>query len=114
MKVAVVASPGFDDSTLLEFELNKEVLNISKLNFIGGLGVGHMVKKFAMRFKIDTVPFNPDFIKHGRLAASLTNNLIVDYSDKIIAFWNGSNDDVGKMITYARKKGKSVKIINVK
>ena len=55
--------------------------------------------------------FLPQYERYGRVAPIIRNKEIVDYADKIIAFWNGSSKGTLSVIKYAEKTGKPCEIV---
>ena len=55
--------------------------------------------------------FLPEYDKYGRAAPIVRNKKIVDYADKIIAFWDGQSKGTCSVIEYARKAGKPCEVV---
>ena len=53
----------------------------------------------------------PQYELYGRAAPIVRNKKIVDYADKIIAFWNGSSKGTLSVIEYAQKARKPYEVI---
>lgn len=66
-----------------------------------------------MKFK----EFLPEYEKYGRRAPLVRNDLIIDYADAVIAFWDGKSKGTKYVIDRCKKVNKDIKIyvkINVK
>lgn len=57
------------------------------------------------------VEFFPDYKRFKRAAPIVRNKEIVNYADKVLAFWNGQSKGTKSTIDFARKKGKPIEII---
>lgn len=77
----------------------------------GARGADILAERFADENKIKKIIFRPNYIKYGRLAPLVRNERIVDYADKVIAFWNGKSRGTKHAINYAEKTGKHVNIV---
>ena len=55
--------------------------------------------------------FLPEYDRYGKAAPIVRNKAIVDYSDKVIVFWDGSSKGTLSVIKYAEKIGKPCDII---
>ena len=110
MKIGVVGSRGFKDYRKLEKELNK-MENITEIVSGGAKGADTLAREFAEKNDIKLTEFTPDYKKYGRGAPIRRNKEIVEYSDQIIAFWDGKSRGTKNTIDIAKKQGKPVTII---
>ena len=67
--------------------------------------------EYAKENGIKLTELVPQYEQYGRAAPIVRNKEIVDYSDKIIAFWNGKSKGTLSVIKYAQKTGKPCEII---
>jgi hypothetical protein len=72
----------------------------------GAAGVDKMARDVAFRDNFFYIEFLPDWTKYGRAAGALRNKKIVDYCDKLIAFWDGKSKGTKISIDMAEKAGK--------
>lgn len=79
----------------------------------GAVGVDSCAAEYAKNKGLKLTVFLPEYERYGRAAPILRNKKIVDYADKIIAFWNGSSRGTLYVIKYAKKVGKPCEIIFV-
>lgn len=110
MKIGVVGSRGFDDYTNLENELNS-IKGITEIVSGGAIGADSLARRFAENKQIKLTEFLPDYEQYGRGAPIRRNKEIVEYSDQIIAFWDGKSRGTKNTIDIAKKQGKPVTII---
>lgn len=104
-KVAVVGSRGVVVN-LNDFFEDEPAAIISG----GAKGVDSCAAAYANGHNIKLVEFLPDYSRFGRCAPLKRNNLIVEASDIVIAFWDGKSRGTKYTIDYARKAGKKVLI----
>ena len=57
----------------------------------GAVGVDSCAAAFARQKGIALTEFLPEYEKYGRGAPIVRNKKIVDYADKVIAFWDGQS-----------------------
>lgn len=56
--------------------------------------------------------FPAQWTRHGKPAGPIRNTLIVEHSDRIVAFWDGKSSGTGDTVRKALAKGLSVLIIS--
>lgn len=106
MKIAVVGSR---DITVED--IGKYILDCDEIVSGGARGVDSSAADYARRNGIKLTEFLPDYERYGRAAPIVRNRLIVDYSDAVIAFWNGRSKGTLSVIKYAEKAGKECRVI---
>ena len=77
----------------------------------GAVGIDTCAEKYALQNGIKMTVFKPEYSKYGRAAPIVRNRLIVDYSDGVIAFWDGRSKGTKSVIDYCKKSDKSCKIV---
>lgn len=101
MNVGIIGSRGFKDYDFL----------CEKLSWItdetivsgGAKGADFLGKKFAKERNLPYIEFPADWDKYGRSAGYKRNLKIVDNSDLVIAFWNGTSKGTKHSIDLAIK-----------
>ena len=106
MKIAVVGSRSVTVS-----DIGKYISNAEEIVSGGAVGVDCCAAKYAKEHGIRLTEFVPQYERYGRAAPIVRNKEIVDYSDKIIAFWDGNSKGTLSVIKYAQKVGKPCEII---
>lgn len=106
MKIAVVGSR---DITVLDIE--KYVQDADEIVSGGAVGVDSCAAKYAEQRGIRLKVFLPEYERFGKAAPIMRNKQIVDYSDKIVVFWNGSSKGTLSVIKYAQKVKKPCEIV---
>ena len=77
----------------------------------GAGGVDTLAAEYARKKGVKLTVFLPEYKRYGRGAPIVRNKKIVDYADRIIAFWNGRSKGTLSVIDYARKIGKPCDVI---
>lgn len=107
MKIAIIGS-----RNLIVENLEKYIPNNCEEIVSGGAdGVDKCAKDYANKLKIDLKEFFPEYNNYGRSAPIVRNKMIVDYSDEVIAFWNGESKGTKSVIDYCKKKNKKCTVI---
>lgn len=106
MKIAVVGSR---DVTVAD--IGRYISDSEEIVSGGARGVDSCAAEYAQENGIKLTVFLPQYEHYGRAAPIIRNKAIVDYADKIIAFWNGSSKGTLSVIRYAEKTGKPCEIV---
>jgi hypothetical protein len=113
MNLAVIGSRTFLDYSLMERTLNK--FNPKRIVSGGAVGTDSLAKQYAEEHDIEFEEFLPEYKKYGSPAALFKRNRqIIDASDCVIAFWDGTSTGTKDATDYATKCNKPVKIIKYK
>ena len=106
MKIAIVGSRDITVSGI-----GKYVSDADEIVSGGAAGVDSCAAEYARENGIKLTTFLPKYELYGRAAPIVRNKEIVDYSDKIVVFWNGSSKGTESVIKYAQKVKKPCEII---
>ena len=106
MRIAIVGSRDVTVS-----DIGRYISNAKEIVSGGAVGVDRCAEEYAKKNGIKLTVFLPEYELYGRAAPIVRNKKIVDYSDKIVAFWNGSSKGTLSVINYARKTGKPCEVI---
>ena len=109
MKIAIVGSRNISVS-----DIGKYIPHDAESVSGGAVGVDSCAAEYASKHGIKITVFLPDYEHYGRAAPIVRNKQIVDYSDEIIAFWDGKSKGTLSVIKYAKKCGKPCTVINCK
>lgn len=77
----------------------------------GARGVDSCAGEYARKHGIKLVEFLPDYHRYGGAAPIIRNRRIVEYADRVIAFWDGKSKGAKMVIEYAEKVGKECRIV---
>ena len=106
MKIAIIGS-----RSITNIDFDKYIHDCSEIVSGGALGVDSQAAIYAQERGIKLTVFLPEYERYSRAAPIKRNQKIVDYADKIIAFWNGHSKGTLSVIKYAQKIGKPCEII---
>lgn len=109
MKVAIVGSRGVTVDDLARFIPDKTDEIVSG----GAEGVDRCARNYAVEHGIKLTEFLPDYKMFGDLAPIARNDAIVDYSDEVIAFWDGKSHGTLYVINRCRATDKKVTVIKM-
>ncbi len=101
MRIAIVGS-----RTITDVELSHYVSAEDEIVSGGAAGVDRCAAAYARAHGLVLTEFLPQYERYGRGAPHVRNRKIVDYADKIIAFWDGRSKGTGSVIQYAKRIGK--------
>lgn len=108
MKIAIVGSRKVTIENLEDY-----IFDCDEIVSGGAVGVDTSAAEFARSKGIKLTEFLPEYKRYGRAAPIVRNRKIVDYADKIIAFWDGSSKGTLSVIKYAKEKGKTCEVIYI-
>ena len=110
MKLAIVGSRSFFDYQLLVETLQD--LDISEIVSGGARGADTLAEKYAKEKGIPVKIFKPDWDGLGKAAGFIRNKSIIDYADKVIAFWDGQSHGTQHSMNLALKQDKLMLVKN--
>ena len=106
MKIAIIGSRGLTPENISAY-----IADCDEIVSGGAKGVDTCAAAYAKEKNIKLTVFLPNYEKYGRAAPIRRNEQIVDYADKIIAFWDGCSKGTLSVIRYAEKTGKECNVI---
>lgn len=112
MKVAVIGSRTLNIDNLQDYLPE----NTTEIVSGGANGVDASARRYAQENSIKLTEFYPKYNRFGRAAPLKRNLQIIDYSDLILAFWDGKSKGTKYVIDAARKCNKEIilhKIVSV-
>lgn len=107
MKVAVIGSRGLTTNELGKY-LPKEVTEIVSG---GAKGIDTDAREYALSHGIKLTEFLPEYKKYGKAAPLKRNLSIIEYSDLVIAFWDGKSRGTKFVIDNCKRIGVKVLVI---
>lgn len=109
-KVAIVGSRDFPDCNIVRRYI--ESLPIDTEIVSGGArGVDAWAERIAKERGMPCTVFPADWNKLGKQAGFIRNTQIVNYADRIVAFWDGHSRGTQHTIGLAKKAGKECAVI---
>lgn len=109
INLGIVGSRSFQDYELLKKHVDPT--NIAAIVSGGARGADTLAEKFAAEHSLPMIIYKPDYANHGRAAPFVRNSAIIEASDAVIAFWDGSSAGTLDSIKKAKKMGKPVTVI---
>ncbi len=88
MRVAIIGSRDLPDFDLTPYLPE----NITEIVSGGARGIDTVAKNYALRHNIKYTEIRPEYSKYGRIAPLLRNLDIIDNSDVVYAFWDGTSN----------------------
>ncbi len=106
MRVAVIGSRGLTVRDLGKYlpESTTEIVSG------GAKGVDSSAREYALSHGIKFTEFLPEYNKYGRSAPLKRNITIIEYSDVVLAFWDGKSHGTKYVIDNCKKLDVPVKI----
>lgn len=106
MKVAVIGSRGLSVSALGRYLPE----NTTEIVSGGAKGVDTSAREYALSHGIKLTEFLPEYTRFGRSAPLKRNITIIEYSDIVLAFWDGKSRGTKFVIDNCRKLGVEVRV----
>ena len=106
MKVAVIGSRGLSVGDLGRYLPE----NTTEIVSGGAKGVDTSAREYALSHGIKLTEFLPEYTKYGRSAPLKRNITIIEYSDIVLAFWDGKSRGTKFVIDNCRKFGVEVRV----
>lgn len=96
--LGIVGSRTFTDYEMFKEKISQILLKLrskySKIVFVSGgcpKGADHFAKQYAIENSIEIIEYLADWDKYGKSAGFKRNQLIIDKSDLLVAFWDGQS-----------------------
>lgn len=106
MKVAVIGSRGLTVPNLENYLPE----NVTEIVSGGARGVDSSAAAYARAHGLKLTEFLPDYATLGRRAPLCRNITIIDYSDTVLAFWDGQSHGTKFVIDKCRECGKPCRV----
>lgn len=109
MKLAIIGSRNVQKDIIEKIKKSID-FNCDEIVSGGAHGIDELAEKIAYSLKIKVKIFKPNYKKYGKIAPLIRNKQIIDYSDKVLAFWNYKSKGTRHAILYALKIDKKINI----
>ena len=107
MKIAIIGSRTITDANISIYIPR----NTTEIVSGGAKGIDTLAREYAISNNIKLTEFIPDYKRYGRGAPLKRNMQIIEYADRIIAFWDGRSKGTEYVINECKKINKQVDII---
>lgn len=107
MKVAIIGSrnlTSIDLSNYLPLETTEIVSG-------GAKGIDQLAKDYAILHDIKLTECFPDYVRFRKGAPLRRNDTIIQYSDMVLAFWNGTSHGTKYVIEQCQRTSKPHRVI---
>jgi hypothetical protein len=113
MKVIIAGSRKFSDYGLLTKTCDHMLSKSKTVEIVSGgaRGADSLGERYASDRNYKCSKFPADWDKYGKGAGFKRNSEMANYSDCLIAFWDGESRGTRHMINTAKKKGLQIKIV---
>jgi len=108
MKVIIAGSRCIGNYETVKQAILDSGYEITEVVSGGARGVDRLGEQYAKEFGITIKQFIPDWDGLGKKAGHVRNREMGDYSDALIALWDGESKGTSGMIDYAMKKNLKV------
>lgn len=110
MRIAIIGS-----RTLKIDDVDKYIPDgVTEIVSGGAKGIDFCAREYAIKRGIKLVEFLPEYEKFKKGAPLKRNLQIIDYADKIIAFWDGKSRGTKYVIDNCREQNKEIQVIMLK
>ena len=107
MKVALIGSRNLRVNNLAKYLPN----GLTEIVSGGARGIDACAKEYAQKNKIKITEFLPEYDKYEKVAPLKRNLQIIEYSDMVIAFWDGKSRGTKYVIENCKNLNKKIKIL---
>lgn len=114
MKVIIAGGREFNDYDLLKISCDRILIRQTNIEIVSGkaLGADKLGEVYAKEKGYKIKEFPADWIKYKKGAGPIRNKQMAEYSDGLIAFWDGKSKGTKNMIDLAKNHGLKIKVIN--
>jgi predicted Rossmann fold nucleotide-binding protein DprA/Smf involved in DNA uptake len=109
MKLAIVGSRNVGEINIGEHIPE----GVTEIISGGSRGADTLAKEYANAHNILLTEFLPDYKRYGKGAPLKRNVQIVDYADRVLAFWKDGSRGTKFVIDYCAKVGKPCEVIYI-
>jgi hypothetical protein len=110
MRVVIAGGREFNDYELLREICDEHIFPDSEIVSGGARGTDTLGERYATETGRGLKIFPADWSKHGKGAGHIRNKQMAEYSDMLIAFWDGESKGTKNMIETSTKLGLKVLI----
>jgi len=108
MRVVIAGGREFNNYELLREICDEHITPDSEIVSGGARGTDTLGERYAKETGRDLKTFPADWNKHGKGAGHIRNKQMAEYSDMLIAFWDGESKGTKNMIETSMKLGLKV------
>lgn len=111
--LGIVGSRGFSNYSIFCFVIDAYILHTPDIVFISGgaIGADRFAARYAKEKDIPIIEIIPDWDTFGKSAGFIRNTEIIELSDEVVAFWDGTSKGTLDSIKKAKKFNKPTTIV---
>jgi hypothetical protein len=111
-KIIIAGSRGFNDYDLLSKVIFEQSEKFEAMSIVSGMakGADALAVKFAKEHGVQLYEFPADW-SQGKAAGYMRNKEMADFSQGLIAFWDGESPGTRHMINLMRNRNKFVYVV---
>lgn len=112
MKVIIAGGRDFNDYNLLKSKCDLLLKNSTNIEIVSGNanGADKLGERYALENNYKLTKFPADW-SLGKKAGYIRNKQMSDYSDCLIAFWDGCSKGTNHMINLAKQNNLKIRIV---
>ena len=110
MKLAIIGSRSIEIKNIEEYLPD----GVTEIVSGGARGVDRQAANYAKSKNIPLTEFLPNYSRYGRAAPLKRNEQIAEYSEEVLAFWDGESKGTLYTISLFEKMGKKVVVKIIK
>lgn len=110
MRTIIAGSRGITDYRLVEVAANTCPWKITMVVSGTARGVDTLGERWALEHGLPVMRFPADWSTYGRSAGLRRNVTMADYSDALLALWDGESRGTAHMIECARERGLTIQV----
>lgn len=114
MKVIIAGSRDIDDRSVVSKAVDSSKLKITQIVSGSARGVDSSAEVYAATIGVPCKKYPADWDKYGKPAGAIRNSQMAEYSDALIAIWDGQSAGTRMMIEAMNKIGKPALVYLVK
>lgn len=107
MKIAIIGSRGLSFNDFTKYIPH----NTTEIVSGGAKGIDQCAKRYAINNGMKLTEFLPKYELYGRTAPLKRNIEIINYSDMVLAFWDGKSRGTKFVIDNCEKMNKEVRVV---
>ncbi len=109
MKLAILGSRGLRAKNIDDYVTD----GVTEVVSGGARGVDRDAADWARERGIRLTEFLPEYARYGKAAPLKRNELIAEYADEALVFWDGVSRGTEYTVKCFKKRGKSVRVVKV-
>lgn len=113
MKIIVAGGRHFNNYQLLKLKLNAIISGVVGVEIVSGgaKGADALGERYAREHNIPLTIIHANWDKYGKAAGPKRNEVMANYADALVVFWDGNSRGTANMIQLAKQYNLPTRII---